>query len=104
MTISTEYSARDMPAVKLPGRNYIEECQKRTDLSRKEKLTVQENTRPHRARKPGNNYQNERLTRPYTKVNVGETPRDSELRPTSRTPLSQLGRLAGIREKSYQHA
>src|SRR2546425_5179374 len=104
MPISTEHSSRDMPAIELPGRNYIEECQERTYLSRKEKLTIQENTRPHRARKSGNNYQNERLTRPYIEVNVGETPRDSELRPTCRTPPSQLSRLAGIRQKSDQNA
>src|SRR5712691_762007 len=100
MPISTEHRSRDMSAIKLPGRNDIEECQECTDLSRKEKLTIQENTRPRRARKPGDNYQNERLTWPHIEVNVGETSRDSELSPTRRTPLSQLSRLAGVRQKS----
>src|SRR5437899_12020854 len=91
MTTSTEHRSRDMAAVKLPSRNYIEECQKRTYLSCKEKLTVQENLRPYRTRKPGNDYQNEGLTRPYTKVNVGVTSRDSQLSPTRRTALGTVG-------------
>src|SRR5712692_6865755 len=103
MSARTEHCPRNMAATQLPGRNYIEECQERTYLSRKEKLTIQEDTRPHGARKPGNNYQNESLTRPDIEVNVGETPRDSKLRPTRRTPLGQLGRLAGTRQKSNQH-
>src|SRR5207245_10946534 len=99
MTISTEHRSRNVPTVKLPSRNYIEECQERPYLSRKEKLTIQENTRPHGTRKSGNNYQKECLTGPRAEVNGDKTPRDSELRPTSRTPLRQQGGLAGIRQK-----